>query len=257
MAKRKSKAAGGLDALYGVPLAEFTKKRNALAKRLREDGDRERADEVKALKKPTLPAWAINQAVRADDKAAKALLKSGDDLRSAHERALAGDADDLKVAMGQEADAVEAMTMAAVRAARPEKLAGGMLDRVRDTLRAVAGDQELRAEFLGGRVVTDRKPVGLGGEGGARGGTRTGGKRAKRKRGPTAAQRRKADAKVTKARKALDARRREIAEATKKAETARRTAKEADGRVGKAEDAAAKAQDALDAAEAAREELKD
>ena len=255
MAKRKTKATDGLDALYTAPLEGFTKERNAFAKELRGEGERERADEVKALKKPSLPAWAINQGVRADDKAVKGLLKAGDALRSAHERALGGDADDLRVAMAQEADAVETMTMAVVRAARPEKLAGGMLDRVRDTLRAVAGDQELRREFESGRVTRDRKPVGLGG--GSGGGKRSGGKRPRRKNGPTAAQRRKADARVTKARKALDTRRREIAEVTKKAETARRAAKDADGRVAKAEDAAGRAQEALEAAEAARDELKD
>ena len=254
MAKRKTKAADELDALYAAPLEGFTKERNAFAKELRGEGERERADEVKALKKPSLPAWAINQGVRADDKAVKGLLKAGDALRSAHERAVGGDADDLWVAMAQEADAVETMTMAVVRAARPEQLAGGMLDRVRDTLRAVAGDQELRQEFESGRVTRDRKPVGLGGGGGDK---RSGGKRSRRKRGPTAAQRRKADALVTKARKALDTRRREIAEATKKAETARRAAKDADGRVAKAEDAAGRAQEALKAAETARDELKD
>ena len=40
--------------LYGLPLEEFTAERNALAKQLRRDGQRERADEVSKLRK-TLP----------------------------------------------------------------------------------------------------------------------------------------------------------------------------------------------------------
>lgn len=251
---RKAKTGGDdLRALYEVPLTDFTKERNALAKRLRDDGERERADEVKALGKPSVPAWAINQGVRADPKALKGLLDAGDVLRSAHERALGGDADDLRVAMAQEADAVDAMTMAAVRAARPEKLGPAMLDRVRDTLRAVAGDEELREEFENGRVRKDRKPVGLGG--GEPGGRKARGKGTKRRRGPTAAQRRKADAAVTKARKALDAGRRDVAGATEKAEKARRAAKAADKGLTEAEEAERRAQEDLEAAEAARSEL--
>ncbi len=37
-----------------------------------------------------------------------------------------------------------------------------MADRARETLRAVATDDELRDEFEDGRVVTDREPVGFG-----------------------------------------------------------------------------------------------
>ncbi len=256
---RKAKSEGqGLEDLYAEPLADFTNRRNALAKELRDAGDREAADDVKALRKPSLPAWAINQGVRADRKAAAKLLDAGDALRGAHEQALGGDADDLRVAMAKEADAVEAMTMAAVRAGEPEKLAGGMLDRVRDTLRAVAGDEELRGEFEAGCVTRDRKPVGLGGMalGDATGGSSSKRRRkAKRPSGPTAAQRRKADAKVTKARKALDARRRDVAAATEKSERARRAAKEAEARVADAEEAERLAGEDLDAAEEARAEL--
>lgn len=254
---RKAKPVGqGLEDLYAEPLADFTNRRNALAKELRDAGDREAADDVKALRKPSLPAWAINQGVRADHKAAAKLLDAGDALRGAHEQALGGDADDLRVAMAKEADAVEAMTMAAVRAGEPEKLAGGMLDRVRDTLRAVAGDEELRSEFEAGCVTRDRKPVGLGGM--ALGATPRGSsskRKRKRPSGPTAAQRRKADAKVTKARKALDARRRDVAAATEKSERSRRAAKEAEARVADAEEAERLAGEDLGAAQEARAEL--
>ena len=48
--------------LYAVPLAEFTPARNALAARLRKAGQADEAEAVKALRKPTPPVWAINQA---------------------------------------------------------------------------------------------------------------------------------------------------------------------------------------------------
>jgi len=52
---------GDLDALFKLPQAEFIAARNALAARLKKTGDRNEAEQVKALVKPTLSAWAVNQ----------------------------------------------------------------------------------------------------------------------------------------------------------------------------------------------------
>ena len=52
-----------VDQLYGLPLEEFTKARDAEARRLRAEGDKDAAAAVKALEKPTKAAWAINQVV--------------------------------------------------------------------------------------------------------------------------------------------------------------------------------------------------
>ena len=62
------------DALYGLPLEDFVAERDALAKRLRGEGRREDAQAVKALAKPTVAAWAVNQAVRARPREARARL---------------------------------------------------------------------------------------------------------------------------------------------------------------------------------------
>ena len=250
VAKRAAKKAvdDGLAALYGAPLEEFTAARNALAKRLREDGKREEADEVRALRKPSVPAGAINRGVRADADAAKRLLKAGERLRSAHESALGGEgADELRGAMGEEAAAVEAMAQAAQAAGGKPELGPAMLDRVRDTLRAVAGDEALRAEFEAGRVERDRKPVGLGGGLVAAAGAAA---KPKRKRGPTAAERRRAEQRVTRARKGLDASREALASAERELNDARGALKRAERRVEGAERKRDRAQDELDEAEA-------
>src|SRR5439155_16223840 len=52
-----------LDRLYAVALDEFTATRNSLAKELAGDDARQ----VKALKKPNIAAWALNQLARSDD----------------------------------------------------------------------------------------------------------------------------------------------------------------------------------------------
>ncbi len=59
-----SSVAGTIDRLYELPLDEFTKTRDELARRLKAAGDTEGAAEVRRARKPTLPAWAANQVVR-------------------------------------------------------------------------------------------------------------------------------------------------------------------------------------------------
>ena len=53
-----------IDSLYAGPLDEFVRERDELARRLNREGDREACARVKALRKPTVGAWALNQAVR-------------------------------------------------------------------------------------------------------------------------------------------------------------------------------------------------
>jgi hypothetical protein len=79
-------AAPEIARLYALPLAGFTAGRNALAARLREAGQPEDAEAVKALKKPTPPVWAINQVARQAPAAIRGLLDAVARLRSTQER---------------------------------------------------------------------------------------------------------------------------------------------------------------------------
>src|SRR3954470_17666996 len=72
------------DDLYGLALDEFIPARDALAKRLRADGRGEEAEDVAALRKPSVAAWAANQAVRTQPKAARELWAAGGEPRRAH-----------------------------------------------------------------------------------------------------------------------------------------------------------------------------
>ena len=153
--------AGSAD-LYALPLDEFTAARNAEAKRLKEAGDADGAKEIKALRKPSRAAWAINQAVRAEPSAVDELIDAGKRLARAQDAALAGrkgGGDGLRAALATQTEAVERLTDAAAR----ELGTGQQLDRVRETLRAVAGDDELRAEVEAGTVTRDREAAGFGG----------------------------------------------------------------------------------------------
>jgi hypothetical protein len=79
-----------IDQLFELSPEEFTAARDRLAKELKAGGDDEGAAGVKALRRPTLPAWAVNQVVRRDRAGTDALLRAGDELRKIQRRALSG-----------------------------------------------------------------------------------------------------------------------------------------------------------------------
>ncbi len=69
--------------LYSSDPEGFTERRAALAAQARAAGDRPAAREIASLRKPTRPAWIINQLVRGDPGAVARLTGLGDDLRAA------------------------------------------------------------------------------------------------------------------------------------------------------------------------------
>ena len=132
-----------VDALYGLPLDAFVPERDALAKRLRADKRREDADAVKALRKPSVAAWAANQVLRSQPGRRDALLEAGDALRAAQEDLLAGRGDAAAARAAGEAERRAVGDL--VAAARGLAREGGfptatVLDRVRETLHAAATD---------------------------------------------------------------------------------------------------------------------
>ena len=50
-----------IDALFKLPLGEFAPERNALAARFKKAGEHAQADAAKALSKPSVAAWVVNQ----------------------------------------------------------------------------------------------------------------------------------------------------------------------------------------------------
>lgn len=72
-----------LDDLYSQPLESFTSLRNAIAKAVKDAKDDDSAARVKALKKPSVAAWTINQLVRQHPREMKKLLSVRDRLEGA------------------------------------------------------------------------------------------------------------------------------------------------------------------------------
>jgi hypothetical protein len=71
-----------IDRLYGLPLAEFTKERDALARRLRADGERDEATAIADLRKPVLAAWVVNRLARACRTDVESLVEAAAAIRA-------------------------------------------------------------------------------------------------------------------------------------------------------------------------------
>jgi hypothetical protein len=152
-----------IDRLYGLPLDEFVNARDELARALRRADRRPDADRVKGLRKPTVGAWALNQAVRTRRDDLRELLDAGDALRAAQERLLAGgDRAELRQAGERERKLVSRLAEAAVAIGGEAGRSGGLEPRLRATLHAAALDERARAELAAGRFVREREPVALG-----------------------------------------------------------------------------------------------
>jgi len=117
---------------------------------------------VRALRRPPVPAAAVNRAVRSDPAQARALLDAADDLRRAHEAVLGGkaDRDALRAAVAAQRQAVGALAATAVGEAGGE-VSADVERRIRDTLEAVALDSQVRERFATGTLESDARAAGL------------------------------------------------------------------------------------------------
>ena len=154
-----------IDRLYTVPVDEFVERRNELAASLRKGGNREAADEVKGLRKPTVPAWTVNQLARREKMRLRGLLTAGERLRKAHEKLLAGGSPEtLQAARDDERAAIAELAGAAssllAEAGHPASEA--TLDRVRETLHAAAADEEIGRRVRAGRLAREEAVSGFG-----------------------------------------------------------------------------------------------
>jgi hypothetical protein len=72
-----------VDALFRLPLAEFIGARKTLAARLKKEGSASEAEHVKALVKPSISAWTVNQLYWRQREAFDELIATGQRFRKA------------------------------------------------------------------------------------------------------------------------------------------------------------------------------
>ena len=151
--------------LYGVGLEDFTARRAALVKELRGSGHGPEATAVKALAKPSVAAWAVNQLVRAEPEWVQALVTAGKRLESAQEALLGGgDRAALKEATADQREAVDRLARLATTLLREARgsASDATIEQIRQTLTAASIDPEARAAVCAGRLTKDLAPGGFG-----------------------------------------------------------------------------------------------
>jgi hypothetical protein len=146
--------------LYGLPLEDFTNARDELAKELRRAGKKEAAHEVKALRKPSVSAWTVNQLARRRPQDVRALVKAGDELRKAQRAAVGGRGP----AALREASRAHRERLDELTAVARDELGGSgtTLQRAVQTLRSASLDKESAKALLAGTLTGDVEQAGFG-----------------------------------------------------------------------------------------------
>jgi hypothetical protein len=144
--------AAEIDRLYQLPLADFTPARNALAKTAGAD-----AFAIRALEKPSISAWAVNQVYWRRRKIYDALVAAAARVRAAHLKQLSGKRSDVaaaetahQAAIKTTADEARAILAAAADPATPATMAA-----IVETL------QTLPTDDRPGRLTRPLKPRGF------------------------------------------------------------------------------------------------
>ena len=210
--------------LYGLPLDEFTAARDARARELRRDGEREKAAKVAALRKPVLAAWLVNMLARDERGDIRELVAAAEGIKAGKEGADAA----FRQALERLTDAGRGLLAAEGRSA------DATLQQVAGTLRAAAAsDPELLAS---GTLTQPIEPSGFGAMAGA-------------SRPHARSRTAKAQAAKRVDRRAVERARKALAEARDEARALERTATSAEREARKARDAVEEARERVAEAE--------
>jgi hypothetical protein len=141
-----------IDRLYQLPLEEFTAARNALAKDAGPDAAR-----IRALVKPPLAAWAVNQLYWQDRKTWDTLVAAAENAQRAHKAVLAGRSGDVRAAGKVHDEAIEAALKATVAllAKTDHPVTDATKHAISTTIRALPGAESP------GRLTQAVQPMGF------------------------------------------------------------------------------------------------
>lgn len=140
------------DELYALRPEEFTAARASAVAAARTAGDRELAERISILRKPSLAAWVSNLLVRSSPGEVEPLLRLGEGLRQAHHDL---DGTQLRELSRQQHAIVRALSAQARQLATEagHPIAEGVQREVESTLHAVLADPEAAQAWASGRLV--------------------------------------------------------------------------------------------------------
>lgn len=167
VAKKDKETEQSLDEIYREHPEGFVAGRNQLAKELRAAGDREEADRIGKLRRPSVAAWLINRTALSSPSALEEFAEASRRLEEAQARALEGDDEAVAewrdaAAREREANAAVVETAAGLARDSGHSINQRALELVGETLRAAAGDSNLRDRVMSGRVEREESAPTLG-----------------------------------------------------------------------------------------------
>lgn len=167
---RKDPPAGDLDAaerdiaaLFGLPLPAFVDARNDLARELVSAGLHDAAARVRALPKPSVSAWTVNQLFWRHRDAFDELLDAGHAFRLAQAAHLAGHRSDLRACLDRRRDAVARLLSLArpILTEADHRATPDVLRRITTSLEALATYGRDGGGPPPGRLIVDAAPPGF------------------------------------------------------------------------------------------------
>jgi len=149
------------DELYGLPPSAFREARDERAGQARAAGERDLADAIRKLRRPTVSAWLVNRLAREAPGQVDELLELGESLREA-QQALAGDR--LRELSTQRRRLVTGLVQEARRLAEQagQPFSASAEREVQDTLEAALADPAVADAVRSGRLTTALSYAGLG-----------------------------------------------------------------------------------------------
>jgi hypothetical protein len=149
------------EALFAVAPDDFVEERKRIARSLRDDGRREHADTVAALKKPAPVVLAANRAARERPEAAKTAAKAAERVAKTQ---LGSDPNSYRGALGELDASLDALAEVALAHLSKEGKppTDAVSRRLRDLLRNAVADEDARGELVRGLLREETETTGFG-----------------------------------------------------------------------------------------------
>lgn len=158
--KRVDELEADLDALFQLPVAEFTGARNALAAQLKKTGRGDDAVKVKALTKPSVSAWAVNQLYWDHREAFDQLIALGERFHKAQK---SGKVAEMRTALDARREALTELSELATSLLRDagHNPAPDTIHRITTTLEGISAYASRSDGPHAGRLTNDVDPPGF------------------------------------------------------------------------------------------------
>lgn len=149
-----------IDALFKLPLTEFIGTRKKLAAQLKKDGNPDEAERVKALTKPPVSAWTVNQLYWTHREEFDELLATGQRFRKAQ---ASGKMANMREALDGRREALSQLSDRATEILRDAGHNPSLdtLRRITTTLEALSSYESLSDGLTPGQLTQDVDPPGF------------------------------------------------------------------------------------------------